>query len=160
MAVEYFGVSLFADSTVIYDCVWICILLAVSLAVKKSLQCVARTTQSLATQNTAIQLVLHPVAFSDREPAEACGGSIDFMLSAEPVIPNLVQRLPYAATPRPRSLLSPVGHGARCCGAWLLCLTPEDLCWLCDRLGRHSRWEKIPRVESSFRTLSLPKIGF
>ena len=50
MDVEYFRVSLFADSTEIHDCVWLFILLAVSLAVKKSLPCVARITQSLATQ--------------------------------------------------------------------------------------------------------------
>ena len=99
MAIEYFRVSHFADSTVIHDCVWLFILLAVSLAVKKSLQCVARTTQWLATQNTSVQLVLHPVAFSDNELAEACDSSVDFMLSAKPSIPNLVQRLPYAATP-------------------------------------------------------------
>jgi len=97
-----------------------------SSAVKKSLQCVARTTQSLATQNTTVQLVLHPVAFSDSEFAEACGGSVDFMLAAKPIIPNLVQRLPYAANPsQPRSLLSPVGYGARCCGAWLLSASPQ-----------------------------------
>ncbi len=52
----------------------------------------------------------NPVAFSNSERAEACGGRIDFMLSAKPSIPNLVHRLPHAADrSRPRSLLSPVG---------------------------------------------------
>jgi hypothetical protein len=75
--------------------------------------------------NTAIQLVLHPVAFSDSELAEICG-SIDFMLSAKPIIPKLVQRLPHAADPsQPRSLLSHVSHGARCCCAWLLSASPQ-----------------------------------
>jgi hypothetical protein len=64
----------------------------------------------ISDPNTTIQLVLHPVAFSDSEHAEACGGRVDVMLSAKPGIPNLVHRLPYAADrSRPRSLLSPVG---------------------------------------------------
>jgi hypothetical protein len=87
--------------------------------------------------NTAIQLVLHPVAEGDSELAEICG-SIDFMVSAKPILPKLVQRLPHAADPsRPRSLLSHVSHGARCCCAWLLSASPQGtyvgcaLGWVC-----------------------------
>ncbi len=78
MDVEYFRISTFADLTVVYVCVWLFILLAVSLAVKKRPQW-GTNYQSLATQSAIVQLVLQPVAFSDSELAEAYHGSSEIM---------------------------------------------------------------------------------
>jgi hypothetical protein len=74
MDVEYSTIFTFADLTAISDCVWLSILLAVSLAVNYKWRC-STNYQWDATQNNILQVVLEPVAFSDSELANAfCSG--------------------------------------------------------------------------------------
>jgi hypothetical protein len=62
MDVEYFRSFTLLDSTPIFDCVWLFIHLAVSLAVKNKRRC-GTNHQWDTTQNNVVQLALEPIAF-------------------------------------------------------------------------------------------------